>query len=434
MDIEELSNQLNGKGRAQAVWDCYRLGIDPLLYFTKSPDLEGYSLAPFMDSLRSPPQNHENGLSSVDDLETVYKRMQKRVPNGLGLNALGLVADLAKRTSHEAGVLDETREKCNDLRSVTVEDTIATLYHINVSADGTTKLLLNMQRDNLQVETVIIPWLERGRSTLCISSQVGCAQGCTFCATGKMGKLRNLSSDEILVQVYYANKICRLTGDDQKLPPVNNIVFMGMGEPADNIDAVVRTANILTDQDLFGLGQSKVTISTVAPSPEVFMKLASANAALAWSVHAVNDKLRKKLVPTTRYTMEELRMGFVNALNTRNSKSLRMTMLEIALIHDVNDQLSHADDLADFALNIMHDVKGSIKLVVNLIPFNDIGHATYRKPSIERVLAFQKRLVDRGVYTYIRKTRGDDESAACGQLATTMKKQRKDQNHGDLAP
>lgn len=275
-----------------------------------------------------------------------------------------------------------------------------------------------MRKDNLKVETVIIPMMDRGSSTLCISSQVGCAQGCTFCATGKMGRLRNLSSDEILAQVFYACKICRLVGS-QKLPPIDNIVFMGMGEPADNIDAVMTTANILTDQQLFAMAQSKVTISTVAPSPKVFQELSSANAALAWSVHAVDDALRKKLVPTTKFTMEELRIGYVNALNTR-PKSLRRSMLEIALIHDINDQIRHADELADFALKIMRDVKG-IKLIVNLIPFNDIGHLTYRKPNMETVHAFQKRLIDRGIYTFIRKTRGDDESAACGQLATSKK-------------
>lgn len=260
---------------------------------------------------------------------------------------------------------------------------------------------------------------------LLLRSQVGCRQGCTFCATGRMGKLRSLTADEILVQVYYASKVCRVVGnnnddDNKTLPKIDNIVFMGMGEPADNAEAVVKVANTLADRRMFGLAQSKVTISTVAPDPSAFLTLGKAPAALAWSVHAVDDTLRRTVVPTTKHTMEELRSGLVQALSSRSNK-LRRTMLEVALIEDVNDSDKDARLLAEFAQSIMNDVAGS-KVVVNLIPYNAIDHPTYRTPSMDSVLRFQKIVTDGGVLCYVRTTRGDEESAACGQLATKRKR------------
>ena len=254
------------------------------------------------------------------------------------------------------------------------------------------------------------------------SSQVGCRQGCTFCATGRMGKLRSLSSDEILAQMFFARKMCRL--EPESLPPITNVVFMGMGEPADNAVQVVRAARILTTRGLFQLSANKVTISTVAPTPQAFSVLGQAPCVLAWSVHAANDRLRKKLVPTTRYSMAELREGLMTALLQR-PQQLRTTMIEVALIAGVNDSLQEADELADFVRVIMETVQGC-KVVVNLIPYNSIDESSYNysKPSREAVLAFQRRLQQQGVFAHERTTRGDDESAACGQLATRKKKAR----------
>lgn len=243
-----------------------------------------------------------------------------------------------------------------------------------------------------------------------------------------MGKLRSLTTDEILVQVYYASKVCRVVGDilnaqsidASVLPKVDNIVFMGMGEPADNTDAVVPAVNTMVDRRMFGLAQSKVTISTVAPDPMAFVTLGQAPAALAWSVHAVDDSLRRSLVPTTKHSMEELKNGLVQALSSR-SKRLRRTMLEVALIEDVNDSDKDAERLAEFSQSIMDQVAGS-KVVVNLIPYNAIDHPTYRTPSLERLMKFQKVVTDGGVLCYVRTTRGDEESAACGQLATKKKR------------
>ena len=198
------------------------------------------------------------------------------------------------------------------------------------------------------------------------------------------------------------------------------LVFMGMGEPADNAVEVVRAANSMVDRRMFGLAGSKVTISTVAPDPMAFVTLGQAPVALAWSVHAVDDLLRRSLVPTTKNSMEELRSGLVQALSSRSNK-LRRTMLEVALIEDVNDSDDAAELLAKFAQSIMDEVTGS-KVVVNIIPYNAIDHPTYRTPSMERVLQFQKIVTDGGVLCYVRTTRGDDESAACGQLATKKRK------------
>jgi 23S rRNA (adenine2503-C2)-methyltransferase len=227
-----------------------------------------------------------------------------------------------------------------------------------------------------------------------------------------MGKLRSLTSDEILAQMFFAKKMSRLEG----LPEITHVVFMGMGEPADNAEHVIKATEILTTRELFQLSASKVTVSTVAPSPDSFKQFAKAPCVLAWSVHAANDKLRKKLVPTTKYPMVELRQGLIDTLLQR-PMNFRTTMFEVALMAGVNDTMEAADELAEFSKVIMETVPGC-RLMVNLIPFNDIGHDLYEKPKMEAVDAFKKRLQCHGVFTQIRATRGDDKTAACGQLAT----------------
>lgn len=189
---------------------------------------------------------------------------------------------------------------------------------------------------------------------------------------------------------------------------------------SDNPHNVVQVAKVLTDQNQFAMAQRKVTISTVGPSPDAFEVLGEAQTALAWSVHASSDELRKELVPTTKYSMDELRRGYLNALLKRPVK-LRTTMLEIALIDGINDSVEDAEHLANFVQGMVDEVPG-MKPMVNLIPFNDIGFAKYKKPTIERVWAYQERLTARGFKCFVRTTRGDDESAACGQLATKKKK------------
>ncbi|KAL3778574.1 hypothetical protein ACHAW5_007029 [Stephanodiscus triporus] len=270
-----------------------------------------------------------------------------------------------------------------------------------------------------------------GRTTVCVSSQVGCRQGCTFCATGKMGKLRSLTTDEILAQLFFAEKVVRLSGRDRTtttanvdpaaapaLPRISNVVFMGMGEPSDNAPAVRGAIDAMTGMGgPFRLSASRVTVSTVAPTPESFSLFVDSRCALAWSVHAADDALRRALVPTTRYTMSELRDGLMYALGRR---TMRTCMIEVALMDGVNDSLREADELAEFLAHISNNVPGA-KVVCNLIPYNDIGSfgMGYAKPPRERIIAFQERMQELGIVTRVRGTRGDDESAACGQLVTS---------------
>ena len=424
MTVDELAVALGGRGRALAAWDMFRIGVDPLTYYDPTKEnidvdeavyqVVAEGAGPQFSALMNMEENDNEESTSTERDSIVNLLPAKRRTEGLGKGALELLADLHSKAASSSIAT-----------AGGIEETIGRLSHISTSNDGTTKLLIRMASDGLEVETVIIPWYDREkpRSTLCVSSQVGCAQGCTFCATGRMGRLRSLTSDEILAQVWYARKVCRVLD----IPSVDNIVFMGMGEPADNAEEVVIAAEALADRQRYELAQSRITISTVAPNPEAFAILGEAPAALAWSVHASQDELRKKLVPTTKYSMEELRLGFVEALKAR-SKKLRTTMLEVALIDGVNDGMEEADHLAEFALKIREDVPGA-KVVVNLIPYNSIDHPTYRKPTDEAVAAFQKRLMEKNVMVYVRTTRGDDESAACGQLAT--KKRRKRQIEGD---
>jgi 23S rRNA (adenine2503-C2)-methyltransferase len=185
-----------------------------------------------------------------------------------------------------------------------------------------------------------------------------------------------------------------------------------------------------TTREFFQLSASKVTVSTVAPTPQSFLQFAHASCVIAWSVHAATDTLRKQLVPTTRYTMMELRQGLIDTLLLRPMNFLRTTMIEVVLIDHINDSVTDAEDMAQFVRGIVDAVPGC-KLLVNLIPYNDINSGNhniistkaqiYRKPSMERILQYQKQLWSYGVYTHIRETRGDDDSAACGQLVTSQR-------------
>jgi len=418
---------MGGKGRALAAWDCFRIGLDPLLFHDPSVPEEVLDSA--VKGLIPPSSSSSNPvhtkITTRNDLTRILPA--KRRGNGLGLKSLGVLSTLYPEPPPVANA-----DTSLQLELGGIESSVAKLVQVQTSRDGTTKLLLNLYSSPAHfIEAVIIPWHDRGHSTICVSSQVGCRQGCTFCATGRMGRLLDLTTDEILIQLYYANKVCRILGSNDDsvplLPPIDNVVFMGMGEPTDNLQAVIPAVHRMVSQTGAGfqLSPAKITVSTVAPTPHVFRELAAVPATLAWSVHAVRDSLRKELVPTTRYSMAELRAGLVDALRLRKDWGNRMwtVMLEVALIEGVNDGVLEAEELADFSIRLVEEVgdkggRGGLKLIVNLIPFNDIGHETYRSPSVERVVAFQKVLVDKGVLTYIRTTRGDDESAACGQLAT----------------
>jgi len=288
----------------------------------------------------------------------------------------------------------------------------AALEEESVARDGTTKLLLRL-RDGLAVEAVLIPHAFLPRTTLCVSSQVGCDRGCRFCATARMGLVRDLTADEIVAQVVVAR---RVAAKNPAMPPLTNIVFMGMGDAGRNVGHVKDAAAALVDGDKFRMARSKITISTVGPSPEAFSDLSDAEGMLAWSVHSADDALRRKLVPSANYTVAELRDGLIAALEGR-SKRRRTLMLAATLIAGVNDSDEDARTLAAFVGPL---VDAARKVNVDLIPVNPTSHAPeYARPSDARLTAYAAalRAVEPRVHIALRIQRGDDESAACGQLA-----------------
>ncbi len=251
------------------------------------------------------------------------------------------------------------------------------------------------------IEMVFIP--EETRGTLCVSSQVGCAMDCPFCATGRQGFNRNLSADEIVGQVMLARQ--ELGADATQR--ISNIVFMGMGEPLANLRAVSRAADILLDDLGFGLSRRRVTISTSGLVPQIRKLAETSNVALAVSLHAPNDELRDRLVPINRrYPIDELLLACWDYARSANLKDVTF---EYVMLAGVNDSLDHARQLARLLAN--RPAK------VNLIPFNPFPGTEFRRSDQSVVDDFRQVLLRAGIITVTRKTRGDDIAAACGQLA-----------------
>jgi 23S rRNA (adenine2503-C2)-methyltransferase len=269
------------------------------------------------------------------------------------------------------------------------------------SADGTTKWRL-AAGDGQVVETVFIP--EEGRGTLCVSSQVGCALDCSFCATGRQGFNRNLTAAEIIGQVVLASReLGRVAGR----PPVTNVVFMGMGEPLANFRAVVQACQVLTDDFGFQLSRRRVTVSTSGLVPQIRRLQAETNVALAVSLHAPDDALRDELVPINRrHPIAELLAACWDYAEATAAVGITF---EYTLLAGVNDSEAQARRLAVLLAN--RPAK------VNLIPFNPFPGTQYRRSSPEAIQRFRQVLLDRGIMTITRRTRGDDIAAACGQLA-----------------
>ena len=271
-----------------------------------------------------------------------------------------------------------------------------------VSKDGTYKWLLKLQDSNC-IETVFIP--EDDRGTLCVSSQVGCALNCSFCSTATQGFNRNLTIAEIIGQVWLA--VRRLSQSEGRHDHhVTNVVMMGMGEPLLNFDNVVPAMNLMMDDFAYGLSKRRVTLSTSGLVPAMKELKAVSDVSLALSLHASNDELRDKLVPINRkYPLKEL-IQTCKEYFPENSKR-RITM-EYVMLEGVNDSPQHAQDL----VRLLEDVP----VKVNLIPFNPFPNTQYRRSSHAVIDKFQRILVDAGLTTMVRKTRGDDIDAACGQL------------------
>lgn len=271
------------------------------------------------------------------------------------------------------------------------------------SADGTHKWLLRLADGNC-IETVFIPGPSRG--TLCVSSQVGCILNCSFCSTAKQGFNRNLSVAEIIAQVWIAAKALGQYEEDSDRM-ITNVVMMGMGEPLLNFDAVVQAMNLMLDDNAYGLSKRRVTLSTAGVIPGMDKLSKSSGVALAVSLHAANDELRNELVPLNKkYPIAEL----MEACHRYVKDGLkRHITFEYIMLEGVNDSIA--------------DAKALVKLLrgmpakVNLIPFNPYPQTVYRTSSQAAQDAFTKVLVDGGLITVTRRTRGEDIDAACGQLA-----------------
>jgi 23S rRNA (adenine2503-C2)-methyltransferase len=281
-----------------------------------------------------------------------------------------------------------------------------------ISKDGTIKWLFDVGAGDA-VETVFIP--EDDRGTLCISSQAGCAVGCRFCSTGHQGFSRNLSTSEILAQLWFAEHFLRQhLGQSERV--ISNVVMMGMGEPLQNYTALVPSLRAMLDDHGYGLSRRRVTVSTSGVVPMMTRLSQDCPVALAVSLHASNDALRDNLVPLNRkYPLDELLSECVLYLNKAPRDFITF---EYCMLQGVNDQVSHAQELV--ALMRKHATQG-LRCKFNLIPFNPFKESGLLRSDNETVEKFASVLIQAGFVTTVRKTRGDDIDAACGQLAGDVK-------------
>jgi 23S rRNA (adenine2503-C2)-methyltransferase len=277
------------------------------------------------------------------------------------------------------------------------------------SADGTHKWLLGMDRSN-SIETVFIP--DKGRGTLCVSSQVGCGLNCQFCSTATQGFNRNLSTAEIIGQVWTASK--HLGNKAHQHRKLTNVVMMGMGEPLLNFDNVVRAMSIMRDDNGFGLANKRVTLSTAGLVPMIDRLAEESDVSLAVSLHAPIDELRTELVPLNKkYPIAELMDACVRYAMRKKRESITF---EYTLMRGVNDRPEHARELVRLMRRFANTVQYADAAKVNLIPFNPFTGTRFERSTEEDIRAFQKILLDGQVLTMVRRTRGDDIDAACGQL------------------
>ena len=279
------------------------------------------------------------------------------------------------------------------------------------SKDGTHKWLIEMEGGNC-VETVFIP--EGDRGTLCISSQIGCILNCSFCSTGKQGFNRNLTVSEIIGQLWVAVRSLSSTLGEHD-GKVTNIVMMGMGEPLLNYENLIPSLKLMMDDNAYGLSKRRVTVSTSGIVPKMYELLNDVDVSLAVSLHACNDTLRNVLVPVNKkYSLKEL-LGACRVYAERGPQ--KVLTFEYTLINGVNDNLEQAEEM----VRVLSDVPCKI----NLIPFNPYPGSGYEKPSNNRIHRFKSYLVDNDFITTVRKTRGDDIDAACGQLVGSVEDKTK---------
>lgn len=345
-------------------------------------------------------------------------------------DSLGEKAFRAKqlqRWIHQSGESDF--ERMTDLAK-SLRAKLATRAHVSVpsaisdhvSSDGTRKWLLDVGAGNA-VETVFIP--EATRGTLCVSSQAGCAVNCRFCSTGKQGFNRNLSAGEIIGQLWMAEfsirraRVAAAAARGESLEAskvlseqraITNVVMMGMGEPLLNFDNVVSAMRLMLDDNAYGLSRRRVTLSTSGVVPMMDRLAAELPVALAVSLHAPNDKLRDDLIPLNKkYPLRELMAACQRYLLVAPREFITF---EYCMLDGVNDSEAHAREL----LAVTRDVPCKF----NLIPFNPFPDSGLKRSRNERIRRFSEVLLEAGVVTTVRKTRGDDIDAACGQLAGTV--------------
>jgi 23S rRNA (adenine2503-C2)-methyltransferase len=285
-----------------------------------------------------------------------------------------------------------------------------------LAADGTRKWLLKLDDGNC-IETVFIP--EEGRGTLCVSSQVGCTLNCSFCSTGHQGFNRNLTTAEIIAQLWAANRA--LERDPRGPRVVTNVVFMGMGEPLLNFDSVVTAIRIMLDDFAYGLSWRRVTLSTAGLVPMIDKLREECPVALAVSLHATDDALRNELVPLNRkYPIHEVLEACRRYVG---DATRRRVTFEYVMLAGVNDSVEHARAL----VQLLADVPAK----VNLIPFNSFPQTRYQRSSGAAINRFRDVLMAADLMTITRKTRGDDIDAACGQLAGRVQdRTRRSLRHG----
>jgi len=330
-------------------------------------------------------------------------------PEPREMRAARLVQLVAKLSQHEnlQHALQERQEIFGKKAWAIMEKELEFVCPVSIEnthqsdIDGSIKFVCGCQKGG-KIEAVLIP--ERPpRLTLCISSQVGCAQGCRFCQTGRMGLLRSLEASEMIGQFLVAEKLRQNTPRLAVYPKITNIVYMGMGEPLDNVEEVIKSASIFTHPKGFGLSPNRVTVSTVGVLPGLTQLLERQPVAVAFSLHSPFEEERSRIIPANQ------RASLGTILNIlREAPKPRSFFIQYTLIRGVNDEERHAHKLAE--------ILTGINAKINLIPLNEHEGASYRRPTLDRVQRFQQILKNQGYVTTVRLSKGRDIQGACGQL------------------
>ncbi|KAL3006427.1 hypothetical protein AAZX31_08G278000 [Glycine max] len=301
--------------------------------------------------------------------------------------------------AHHIDELEGLNKDFKKMLNENAEFKALTQKEIRTASDGTRKILFTLE-DGLVIETVVIP-CDRGRTTVCVSSQVGCAMNCQFCYTGRMGLRRHLTAAEIVEQAVFAR---RLLTDE--VGSITNVVFMGMGEPLHNIDNVIKAADIMVDEQGLQFSPRKVTISTSGLVPQLKRFLHESNCALAVSLNATTDEVRNWIMPINRkYKLELLLQTLREELCFKKNYKV---LFEYVMLEGVNDSDGDAERLIEL-------VKG-IPCKINLISFNPHSGSFFKPTKDERMIEFRNTLAGAGLVVILRLSRGDDQMAACGQL------------------